>query len=74
MQRRHGLQERRRWDVSEREQPVKCSKCGGGGWLWWFELDDYTGPALQGMADDTRYSCPACNPVGGSAAEGGSDG
>lgn len=37
--------------------PVDCPKCGGAGWLWWRELDEYDGPALKGGFDDTRYSC-----------------
>jgi hypothetical protein len=36
---------------------VACEKCGGEGWLWWFELDNYDGPAVTGPNDDTRYSC-----------------
>lgn len=34
-----------------------CQKCEGAGWLWWYELDDYDGPAIKTGTDDTRYSC-----------------
>jgi hypothetical protein len=37
-----------------------CTKCGGEGWLWWFELDEYSGPATETGEDDTQYSCDAC--------------
>ncbi len=33
-----------------------CPKCGGEGWLWGYELDDYEHPH-PGQSDDTRYSC-----------------
>jgi len=36
---------------------AKCEKCGGAGWLWWYELDRYDGPAITTGTDDTRYSC-----------------
>lgn len=41
----------------------KCEKCGGAGWVWWNELDEYDGPANDPhncQSDDTRYSCDAC--------------
>ena len=38
----------------------QCKKCGGNGWLWWFELEDYDGPALENGNDDTRYLCYEC--------------
>lgn len=41
-----------------------CPKCGGAGWLWWKELDNYSGPATQGGVDDTRYLCDACGVPG----------
>jgi hypothetical protein len=34
-----------------------CEKCGGAGWLWWHQLDDYSGPADETGRDDCRYSC-----------------
>lgn len=34
-----------------------CPKCGGAGWVWWNELDEYHGPANEGGADDTKYTC-----------------
>jgi hypothetical protein len=43
----------------------KCRKCGDAGWLWWFELDEYSGPASDShdcQSDDTQYSCDACTP------------
>ena len=33
-----------------------CLKCGGAGWLWAHELDEYPGTPT-GSADDTKYSC-----------------
>lgn len=39
---------------------ASCPKCGGAGWLWWHELDEYYGPANDPHdcnTDDTRYSC-----------------
>lgn len=35
---------------------AQCEKCGGEGWLWGHELDDYEHPH-PGHPDDTRYSC-----------------
>ena len=37
-----------------------CLKCKGAGWLWWWELDEYSGPANETGTDDNRYSCDAC--------------
>jgi len=45
-----------------------CPKCGGKGWLWWYDLieysepanDDlieYSGPANETGQDDNRYAC-----------------
>ena len=34
----------------------QCEKCGGAGWLWGHELEDYD-PPHPGQHDDTRYSC-----------------
>lgn len=34
----------------------ECEKCGGNGWLWGPELDEYECPH-PGATDDTRYSC-----------------
>lgn len=34
-----------------------CEKCDGAGWLWWYELDDYRGPADESGHDDTKYLC-----------------
>lgn len=34
-----------------------CPKCGNSGWVWWFQLDEYDGPAMRGQPDDTRYTC-----------------
>lgn len=45
----------------------KCSKCEGSGWLWWYELDEYDGPASDPhdcYSDDTRYTCDKCEGVG----------
>lgn len=39
---------------------IKCPKCDGEGWLWWFELDSYDGPACQTGEDDTHYACDKC--------------
>ncbi len=41
--------------------PEVCHKCGGAGWLWGHELDNYEHPH-PGQSDDTRYSCdgPLC--------------
>jgi hypothetical protein len=41
----------------------KCRKCGGAGWVWWYELDDYDGPAADTSdcyGDDNRYICDEC--------------
>lgn len=47
----------------EPEEPKeKCEKCGGSGWLWWHELDYYSGPANECGNDDTQYSCDRCGP------------
>lgn len=35
----------------------KCMKCQGEGWLWWNELENYSGPANGTGSDDTKYSC-----------------
>ena len=42
---------------------LECALCKDAGWVWWYELDDYDGPALQDGTDDTRYSCPECRPA-----------
>lgn len=39
---------------------MTCSKCDGAGWLWWFELDYYDGPARETGEDDTKYLCDEC--------------
>lgn len=39
---------------------MNCTKCGGAGWVWWFELDDYCGPAVETGQDDTKYPCDIC--------------
>lgn len=46
---------------------MKCGRCNGNGWVWWTELDHYSGPAVDGGADDTRYTCPICSGTGDSA-------
>jgi hypothetical protein len=41
-----------------------CPKCNGAGWLWWYELDYYNGPASDPhdcYSDDTKYPCDRCN-------------
>lgn len=45
--------------IKKSEEP--CEKCGGAGWLWWYELKNYSGPADDGGADDTKYSCDECS-------------
>lgn len=44
-----------------REAHKHCPKCGGAGWLWGHELDNYYGE--NPSSDDTRYSCDSevCN-------------
>ena len=42
----------------------KCAKCGGAGWLWWYELEKYDGPAIEDGIDDTRYTCDLCDGSG----------
>jgi predicted SprT family Zn-dependent metalloprotease len=42
----------------------KCKKCDGHGWLWWKELDEYDGPAIQTGEDDTKYTCDLCDGTG----------
>jgi len=39
----------------------ECPKCGGEGWLWRYDLDEYSGPALETGQDDTRYLCDHCS-------------
>jgi len=42
-----------------------CGKCGGAGWVWWHELDEYDGPASDPhdcYSDDTHYLCDWCFP------------
>lgn len=39
---------------------MSCPKCGGAGWLWWYELDNYDGLASElydCYGDDTKYLC-----------------
>jgi hypothetical protein len=46
---------------------MTCGKCGGAGWVWWEELDEYEGPAnnpYDCYSDDTKYTCDACNGTG----------
>ena len=43
---------------------MKCEKCGGEGWVWWYELDTYYGPAIETGEDDTRYTCDWCDGEG----------
>lgn len=38
----------------------RCAKCRGEGRLWWYELEEYHGPATQGQRDDTQYTCDTC--------------
>lgn len=38
-----------------------CEKCNGCGWVWWFELDQYYGPAIETGVDDTKYPCDQCD-------------
>lgn len=38
-----------------------CGKCGGEGWLWWFELKHYSGPAEETGSDDQKYTCDKCH-------------
>jgi hypothetical protein len=40
-----------------------CEKCYGSGWVWWYELDEYHGPANDPhdcYGDDTKYTCDKC--------------
>ena len=43
-------------EAAAKHVAAKCPKCGGEGWIWGPELDDYD-PPQPGMADDTKYSC-----------------
>jgi len=43
---------------------MKCPKCNGEGWLWWNELDDYNGLAIETGQDDNQYSCDNCDGSG----------
>jgi len=38
-----------------------CSKCKGSEFVYWYELEEYHGPAIETGIDDTRYSCDICN-------------
>lgn len=45
------------------DSELNCLKCGGAGWVWWFELNEYHGPASDSSdcySDDTRYPCDRC--------------
>lgn len=45
----------------------KCLKCGGDGWVWCSELDQYDGLASDPhdcYYDDTKYICDECNGLG----------
>jgi len=48
-------------DAEKRRSVQPCKKCGGAGWLWWDELDEYDGPAHETGQDDTKYSCDTCD-------------
>lgn len=38
-----------------------CPKRGGSGLFWWDDLDNYDGPAKDGLySDDTKYECDVC--------------
>lgn len=41
-----------------------CPKCQGHGWVWWHELDEYEGPALETGQDDQKYICDECDGEG----------
>jgi len=48
-------------------EPINCTKCGGAGWVWGEELDDYKGPASDPYdcySDDTKYTCDRCGGLG----------
>jgi hypothetical protein len=50
-----------------------CDKCGGDGWLWWNELEEYYGPATETGQDDNRYSCDRCMGTGRFTPKGDED-
>lgn len=43
-----------------------CEKCGGAGWLWWFELKNYHNEYVKEgyYGDDTKYVCDYCDGEG----------
>lgn len=43
------------------DEPTKCTKCCGEGWLWWYERDDRAGhDSSEWITDDTKYPCDVC--------------
>ena len=43
------------------QRVVGCPKCLGEGWLWWDELQHYSGQAVDTGQDNTRYTCDMCD-------------
>jgi hypothetical protein len=39
----------------------KCPKCNGSGWVWWYELNEYSGLAKETGQDDNKYTCDLCH-------------
>ena len=37
-----------------------CTKCGGAGWVWWYELNEYFEDRSGLIVDDTKYPCDEC--------------
>ncbi len=45
---------------------MTCEKCGGAGWVYWYELEGYDGPASDisnCYSDNTRYTCDLCQGI-----------
>ena len=50
------------WKRKTRKTCMFREKCGGTGWVFWDDLDNYDGPAKDGSySDDTKYSCDVCH-------------
>lgn len=47
--------------IPEDEQ---CRKCGGDGWLWCHELENYRADPHDCNTDDTKYPCDKCKGTG----------
>lgn len=47
-------------EIPKKKHVNQCEKCNGEGWLWGYELEEYSPPENFNGIDDTQYSCDAC--------------